>query len=62
MKKWYRSKTLWFNVGCSALVALEGVTGALQPYVGQSFYAAMCVVLPIGNAILRTISSEGLSK
>lgn len=62
MKKWYRSKTLWFNVLCSSLVALEGVTGLLQPYVGQSFYAAMCVVLPVGNAMLRVISTEGLSK
>ena len=44
------------------LVALEGVTGLLQPYVGQSFYAAMCVVLPVGNAMLRVISTEGLSK
>lgn len=62
MKKWYRSKTLWFNVLCSSLVALEGVTGLLQPYVGQSFYVVMCVVLPIGNAMLRVISTEGLSK
>lgn len=62
MKKWYRSRTLWFNTLCSALVALEGVTGLLQPYTGQSFYAAMCVVLPIGNAVLRTISTSGLSK
>ena len=62
MKKWYRSKTLWFNVLCSSLVALEGVTGLLQPYVGQSFYVVMCVVLPIGNAMLRVISTEGLTK
>lgn len=62
MKKWYHSKTLWFNALCSALLALEGVTGLLQPYVGQSFYVAMCVVLPIGNAMLRVISTEGLSK
>lgn len=62
MKKWYRSKTLWFNVLCSSLLALEGVTGLLHPYVGQSFYVAMCVVLPIGNAMLRVISTEGLTK
>lgn len=62
MKKWYFSKTLWFNALVAALAALEGVTGMLQPYVGQHFYAFLCVVLPIGNAVLRIVSSEQLSK
>lgn len=62
MKKWYRSKTLWFNAVVAALAALEGVTGLLAPYTGQSFYSALCVILPIGNAVLRVISSDGLSK
>ena len=59
MKKWYRSKTLWFNTIVAALAALEGVTGLLA---GQNFYSALCVVLPIGNAMLRVISTEGLTK
>ena len=62
MKKWWRSKTLWFNAFVAALAALEGVTGLLAPYTGPNFYAALCVVLPIGNSILRTISNEGLMK
>ncbi len=62
MKKWYRSKTLWFNTIVAALAALEGVTGLLAPYTGQNFYSALCVVLPIGNAMLRVISTEGLTK
>ena len=62
MKSWYRSKTLWFNAIVAALAALEGVTGLLAPYTGQNFYSALCVVLPIGNAMLRVISTEGLTR
>ena len=62
MKAWYRSRTLWFNAFCAALAALEGVTGVLEPYIGHSFYAALCVALPIGNAMLRIITTQGVGK
>ena len=62
MKKWYRSRTLWFNAAVAALAALEGVTGMLKPYMGDAFYAALCIVLPIGNAILRVITTEKVVK
>ena len=61
-KKWYRSKTIQFNALIAALAALESVTGIIEPFVGNSFYAALCVVLPIGNAILRVISSGEVTK
>ena len=62
MKKWTRSRTLWFNAIVAALAALEGVTGALEPFIGHAFYAALCVVLPVGNAVLRIISSTEITK
>lgn len=62
MKPWYTSKTLWFNAIVAALAAAEGLTGLLQPYVGQGFYAALCFVLPVGNAILRVVTTQGVSK
>lgn len=61
-KKWYRSKTLQFNALLAALAALEGVTGLLEPFIGHGFYAVLCVVLPIGNAVLRVISSGEVTK
>lgn len=61
MKKWYRSKTIIFNAVVAALAALECVTGFLEPYVGHTFYAGLCVVLPIGNAMLRVVTSKQLS-
>lgn len=60
MKPWYTSKTLWVNAIVAALVAAEAVTGIIQPYVGDSFYAAVAVFLPIINAALRVITTESL--
>lgn len=59
-KAWYKSKTLWVNAGVAALVALEAVTGFLQPYVGDAFYAAIAVGLPVVNAMLRVITTGGV--
>lgn len=61
-KKWYKSKTLMFNVFCAALAALEASAGVLQPLLPVSVYAILSVVLPVGNAMLRIVTNQGLSK
>ena len=61
-KAWYKSKTILVNAGVAALVALEAVTGFLKPYVGDAFYAAIAVALPVVNAMLRVITTEGVGK
>ncbi len=61
MKKWYQSKTLWVNAIAAMLVALQGVFGVLQPYLPVDFYAALAVVLPIVNALLRVVTSKALA-
>ena len=62
MKRWYKSKTIWVNVGAAALMALEASTGLLKPYMADEFWVAMAVALPMINAMLRVITTEGLSK
>lgn len=59
-KPWYLSKTLWFNAVVASLAALEAVAGVLQPLVPGNVYAYGLVVLTMGNAVLRVITSEGL--
>ena len=59
-KVWWKSKTLWVNAIVAALVAAEAVTGVMQPYVAEKFYAAVAILLPIVNAILRVVTSEAL--
>jgi hypothetical protein len=62
MKVWYKSKTLWVNAGAAALMALEATTSLLKPYMAQEFWVAMAVGLPIVNAVLRIVTTEGLKK
>lgn len=62
MKVWYKSKTLIVNACVAALVALEAGTGLLKPYLHDDFYVIVAVGLPIINAMLRVITSEGISR
>lgn len=61
MKPWYRSKTIIVNALAAALVALEAVSGLLQPYLPIDLYTAVAVGLPIVNAVLRVVTTEGVS-
>lgn len=61
MKAWYLSKTLWVNALVAALVALEAGTGLLQPFLPPHFYAIVAVALPVVNAVLRIVTTQGLS-
>lgn len=60
-KPWWLSKTLWLNAIAGALVALESNTGLLQPYLRVNFYTALAVGLPVINAVLRIVTTQGLS-
>jgi hypothetical protein len=62
MKKWYQSKTLWFNALVGALLALEASLGQLTALIPANWYAILATILPVGNAILRVISNTGISK
>ncbi|MFT3758997.1 hypothetical protein [Thauera sp.] len=59
-KCWWKSITLWVNALAAALVALEAVTGKLQPHLSVNLYTAMSIALPVINAVLRVITTQGL--
>jgi hypothetical protein len=59
-KPWYKSKTIMVNALAAGLVALEAVSGLLQPHLPVNFYTAVAVGLPVINAVLRVITSEGV--
>lgn len=61
-KPWYQSKTIVINTVAAALVALEAGTGMLQPHLTVNFYTALAVGLPIVNAMLRVITTQGLTR
>ena len=61
MKPWYQSKTIIVNAIVAALVALEAGTGLLQAYLPANFYTIIAVGLPVVNAVLRVITTTGLT-
>ena len=61
-KPWYKSKTIILNAVAAGLVALEAGTGMMQPYLPANFYAIVAVGLPVLNAILRVITTQGIGK
>jgi len=60
-KRWYQSKTLLFNLAMAILTVLEENSGLIQPYINGNVYAFGLIFLTIGNAILRIITTQGVS-
>ena len=60
-KRWYSSKTLWFNVIVLALAAAETQLNVLQNVLPGGLYAWLAFVLPVGNAALRFITSTAIT-
>ena len=59
-KPWYKSKTIRLNAIAAGLVALEAGTGALQPHLPVDLYTAVAIGLPVINAMLRVITTQGV--
>jgi hypothetical protein len=60
-KRWYRSKTLWFNLVVLMLAAAESQLNVLQTVLPGGLYAWLAFVLPVGNAALRFITTTALT-
>lgn len=61
-KPWHRSKTLWFNAVIAAFGALEASANLVQPYVPGNVYGWGLLVLTIGNAMLRIITNQAVTR
>ena len=62
MKKWYKSKTLWFNLLMASLTAVEASFSLFEYIVPGNIYVIIVTSLAIGNAVLRVISDSKLIK
>lgn len=60
-KPWYQSKTIWLNSAVAMLAVAEIKLGTIQPLVPVNFYALVAFGLPLLNAALRIITTQGLS-
>ena len=61
-KKWYSSKTIWFNIIMTSLITLEASLGSLSSLIPTNIYGILAVLLAVGNSILRVISTVGVTK
>jgi len=61
VKPWYKSKTMIFNMVVGGLASLEPVLPMLRPLLGESYYPVLMAILTMGNAILRTVTHQGVS-
>ena len=59
-KKWYQSKTLWFNGVSSSLIIAESNLHFLQPMLPVNVYVFFAFTLPIINMWLRLVSTQGI--
>jgi len=57
-----RSKTIWFNAVVAGLAALEAVWSALSAVIPGNTYAWLTVVLTVGNAVLRVVTTQALNQ
>ena len=60
-KRWWHSRTLWFNALCAGLAAAEAGFGALAPLLPVNVYGMLAFVLPLGNALLRVLTTRPLT-
>ena len=61
-KPWWKSRTLWFNAGVAALAAAELGFSGLQPLLPANVYQLLVFGLVVGNAVLRVVTTTGLTR
>ena len=62
MKKWYKSKTILFNLISMMLIGAEANFALLQPMLGDSAYGVTLFVITMVNIGLRTITTSAVTK
>jgi len=62
MKKWYKSKTLWFNVAVAIGAAVETSLTLVQGYFDPRVFLALIALTAGVNVILRFLTTTGVSK
>jgi hypothetical protein len=62
MKKWYKSKTLWFNVAVAVGAAVEASLTLVQGYFDPRVFLALIGITAGVNVVLRFLTTTGVSK
>lgn len=62
MKKWYKSKTLWFNILVAMGTAIEASLTLIQGYFDPRVFLGLIGLTAGVNVMLRFITTTGVSK
>ena len=62
MKKWYKSKTLWFNILVAMGTAIEASLTLIQGYFDPRVFLALIGLTAGVNVMLRFITTTAVSK
>jgi hypothetical protein len=62
MKKWYQSKTVWFNVLIAMGAAIEASLNIVEGYFDPKIYFGLVVLIAGVNVVLRCISASAITK
>jgi len=62
MKKWYKSKTLWFNVAVAIGAAVEASLTLVQGYFDPRVFLGLIGLTAGINVVLRFLTTTGVSK
>jgi hypothetical protein len=61
-KKWWQSKTIWFNAIASSLIIVEQNLPVLQTILPPNISVVLLVAVPVVNMVLRSVTTQGISK
>lgn len=61
MKKWYQSKTYWFNISIAIIGMLEASMHLLQDSLGSNYGFAFIAISAIG-IVLRNVTTTEIEK
>ncbi len=57
-KHWLRSKTMWFNIGVTAVGVSQAVLPFAQPFVNPRIFGLLTTGIGIANMALRAATSD----
>ena len=62
MKKWYKSKTMLFNLFSMSLLGMEQNLPMVQGVLGENTYGIVLFVVTMVNIGLRAVTTTGVTK
>lgn len=60
MKAWYKSKTLWINIGMAVLIFAEANLGAVKDAYGAAVYIWTGLFVTVANVAIRFVTTNAI--